>query len=153
MISLLVISRDLHISIPISFISSPWEPLSFYPSRILCFRKVLILVTEICRWEQLQCVFLTCGQLYYFWWFIISVSYVYTLVIDTIAPSRNAITVANWILIIVSALERVNLQQQQWTSQALEKLLNNNSWSSCYYHPILKILDLLWVCLCNLQLL
>lgn len=126
MICVLVTSRDLRISIPISFISSPWEPLSFYPSGILCFRKVLILVMEICRWEQLQCVFLTYGQFYYFWWFIISVSYVYTLVMDTIAPSRNAITVANWILIIVSALERVNLQQQQWTSQALEKMLDKS---------------------------
>lgn len=71
-----------------------------------CFRKALILVMEICRWEQLRSVFLTYGQFYYLWWFIVSVGYAYTVVKGTVAPPRNVVTEANWILVTVLALDK-----------------------------------------------
>ena len=73
----------------------------FLSFKNILFWKGLILVIEICRWEQLHSVFLTYGQLYYLWRFTLSVACGYTVVKGTIARPRNAVTVANWILVMV----------------------------------------------------
>lgn len=71
---------------------------AFLSFKKICFRKALVLIIEICRWEQFLSVFITCRTT------LLTVGYVYTMVKGTVAPPRYAVTAANLIFTINLAL-------------------------------------------------